>query len=193
MRGLDVTTSKNTFFKQRRNVAGQLGFSALHKCTVAVKMLAYGGPADELDDHLKMRESTVLETLKEFVMTVIEVFSKEFLCPPRSEKIEHILSINLARGFPRMIGSIDCMHWEWSNCPTGWQGLYRGHKGKPTLILEAVATEDLQIGMLTLVYQGLTMALMFCIVPMFLMIWQTGGHPLLSSMSTTTYIPLDTT
>ena len=39
-------------------------------------MLAYGGPADELDDHLKMGESTVLETTKEFVMTVIEVFGK---------------------------------------------------------------------------------------------------------------------
>ena len=78
-------------------------------------------------------------------MTVIEVFGKEFLRPPRSEEIEHILSINLARGFPGMIGSIDCMHWEWSNCPTSWQGMYRGHKCKPTLILEAVATEDLRI------------------------------------------------
>jgi len=108
-------------------------------------MLAYGGPADELDAHLKMGESTVLETLKEFVMTVIKVFGKEYLRPPRSEEIEHILSINLARGFPGMIGSIDCMHREWSNCPTGWQGMYRGHKGKPTLILEAVATQDLRI------------------------------------------------
>jgi len=142
---VDEVTTKNRFFQQRRNAAGQLGFSPLHKCTVALKMLAYGGPADELDDHLKMGESTVLETLKQFVMTVIKVFGKEFLHPPRSEEIEHILSINLARGFPGMIGSIDCMHWEWSSCPTGWQGMYRGHKGKPTLILEAVATEDLRI------------------------------------------------
>ena len=42
-------------------------------------------------------------------MTMIKVFGKEFLRPPRSEEIEHILSINLARGFPRMIGSIDCI------------------------------------------------------------------------------------
>ena len=106
---VDEVTAKNTFFKQRRNATGPLGFSPLHKCTVALKMLAYGGPADELDDHLKMGESTVLETLKEFAMTVIEVFGKEFLRPPRSEEIEHILSINLARGFPEMISSIDCM------------------------------------------------------------------------------------
>ena len=64
LRIVDEVTAKNSFFKQRRNAVGQLGFSALHKCTVALNMLAYGGPADELDAHSKMGESTVLETLK---------------------------------------------------------------------------------------------------------------------------------
>jgi len=37
------------------------------------------------------------------------------------------------------------MHWEWANCPSGWHGVYKGHKGNPTMILEAVALEDLRI------------------------------------------------
>ena len=41
-----------------------------------------------------------------------------------------------------MIGSIDCMHWEGKNCPTGWHGAYSGRKGRPTIILEAVASYD---------------------------------------------------
>ncbi|XP_056843363.1 uncharacterized protein LOC130495844 [Raphanus sativus] len=44
-----------------------------------------------------------------------------------------------------MIGSIDCMHWEWKNCPAAWKGMYsRGHE-KPTIVLEAVASQDLWI------------------------------------------------
>jgi len=48
--------------------------------------------------------------------------------------------------FPRMLGSIDRMHWEWKNCPSGWKGEFaKGNAKAPTLILEAVASYDLWI------------------------------------------------
>lgn len=44
-----------------------------------------------------------------------------------------------------MIGSIDCMHWEWEKCPTVCHETYRGHYKMPTLILEVDPIFDLWI------------------------------------------------
>jgi hypothetical protein len=95
---------------------------------------------------LKIGESTTLECLGKFAKAIIECFGPEYLRPPTTEEIEKILQANEARGFPGMLGSIDCMHWIWKNCPKAWAGMFtRGDKGKPTMILEAVATQDLRI------------------------------------------------
>ncbi|KAE8726216.1 putative UDP-glucosyl transferase 73B3 [Hibiscus syriacus] len=44
-----------------------------------------------------------------------------------------------------MLGSLDCMHWRWKNCPKAWAGQYADRSGSPTIILEAVADYDLWI------------------------------------------------
>jgi hypothetical protein len=67
------------------------------------------------------------------------------LMPPNVEEGNRILACNDARGFPGMLSSIDCMHWKWKNCLTSWAGMYHSHKGKPSIILEAVAIKDLRI------------------------------------------------
>uniref|UniRef100_A0A0D2ZZM4 Uncharacterized protein n=1 Tax=Brassica oleracea var. oleracea TaxID=109376 RepID=A0A0D2ZZM4_BRAOL len=37
------------------------------------------------------------------------------------------------------------MHWKWKNCSTAWKGQYSRGSGKPTIVLEAVASHDLWI------------------------------------------------
>jgi hypothetical protein len=79
----DKVSVANDFFKQRRDRDGVLGFSTRQKCTVALRMLAYGGAAD-FHDGLCMGESTVLKTVKEFASKIIKVFGDEFLRPPQN-------------------------------------------------------------------------------------------------------------
>lgn len=99
------------YFTQRPDATGRGGLSPLQKCIVAIRMLAYGTSADQLDEVLKIAASTCLDILGKFVEGVIENFGEEYLRPPRSDELEKILQENDARGFPGMLGSIDCMHW----------------------------------------------------------------------------------
>ena len=113
------------YFPQRRNAAGTLGCSALQKVTAAIRMLAYGVSADYTDEYVRIGESTALESLKHFCRAVIEVFGDEYLRAPNQADTARLLAVAEERGFPGMLGSVDCMHWEWKNCPTAWQGQFR--------------------------------------------------------------------
>ncbi|XP_062232427.1 uncharacterized protein LOC133929650 [Phragmites australis] len=136
---------KDPWFQQRRNAAGELGLSALLKVTAAFRMLAYDAPADSLDECLHLGESTIIESMRRFVRTVVEAFGDEYLRSPNEEDTTRLLAINARRGFSGMLGSVDCMHWRWKNCPTVWAGSFTGHVNALTIILEAVASHDLWI------------------------------------------------
>jgi hypothetical protein len=130
------------YFTQRRSCCGLLGHSTMQKVTAALRMMAYGIPADLVDDHLAMGESTSIECVKRFAVAVVEVFGPEYLRAPNAQDTARLLEMNKARGFPGMLGSIDCMHWRWKNCPAAWHGQFKGHKKDATIILEAVADQE---------------------------------------------------
>ena len=59
--------------------------------------------------------------------------------------LSRLLVINADRGFSGMLGSIDCMHQRWKDCPSAWQGQCKGHVKGCTIILEVVASQDIWI------------------------------------------------
>jgi len=136
----------SNYFTQRVDAVNRQGLSPLQKCTAAIRQLATGSGADELDEYLKIGETTAMEALKFFVKGVREVFGERYLRRPTMEDTERLLKLGEKRGFPGMFGSIDCMHWQWERCPNAWKGQFtRGDQKVPTLILEAVASHDLWI------------------------------------------------
>jgi hypothetical protein len=115
----------------------------IQKCTTAIRQLANGSPADQLDEYIKIGESIAVECLKMFVQGVVEVFGAKYLRRPTAQDVERLIQLGERRGFPGMLGSIDCMHWHWEKCPYAWKGMYtHGDHGVPTIILEAVASHD---------------------------------------------------
>ena len=145
LRILFMVENYDPYFVQKKNAVGIMGLSSLQKMTAAIRMLAYGVAADAVDDYVRIGESTAIESLKRFVRAVVAIFSNEYLRSPNNDDIARLLAMGTNRGFPGMLGSIDCMHWKRKNCPTAWKGMYSGHVHEPTIILEAVASYDLWI------------------------------------------------
>ena len=121
---VEKLASHDRFFQQRRNAAGELGHSTFQKVTATLRMLAYGISADLVDDNLAMGESQAIMCVKRFTVGIVQVFGSEYLRAPNAEDTARLLEINKARGFPGMLGSIDCMHWSWKNCPAAWHGQF---------------------------------------------------------------------
>ena len=94
----------------RADAIGRNRLSPLQKCTTAIRMLAYGSPADAVDEYVRIGKSTTIECLERFVKGVNNVYGSEYLRRPNNVDVERLLQIGAARDFPGMLGSIDCMH-----------------------------------------------------------------------------------
>ena len=75
-------------------------------------MLAYCLPTNAIDEYVKIGESATIKSFKKFYHTVVEMFSQQYLRRPNSTDIARLLHISEERGFPEMLGSLDCMHWK---------------------------------------------------------------------------------
>ncbi|XP_071706817.1 uncharacterized protein [Rutidosis leptorrhynchoides] len=132
------------YFKQRRYATGLFGFNVFQKCASAIRQLAYGIAPDAFDEYLHMGESTSYLCLENFCKSVLHLYSAEYMRRSNAHDVQRLISKpEEIHGFSGMLGSLDCMHWGWKNCPVAWKGQFtRGDHGYPTIMLEAVASYD---------------------------------------------------
>ncbi|XP_052114186.1 uncharacterized protein LOC107478467 [Arachis duranensis] len=112
LRIADALSNVYPYFQQRVDATGRRGLSPLQKCTATIRMLAYGVGADAINDYVRIGESTTIECLEKFVEGVISVFEDEYLRKPKLNDVQYLLQMAEGCGFPGMLGSIDCMHWQ---------------------------------------------------------------------------------
>jgi hypothetical protein len=86
-----------------------------------MRILTYGLLTDAIDEYVQIGESTARESLDHFCRVVIDVFGKEYLRSPNTIDVARLLQKGETCGFSGILGSVDCMHWEWSCCPSAWK------------------------------------------------------------------------
>ena len=99
------------------------------------------------NEYLHMGETTSLEVLRQFCRGIRDIFGLEYLRKPTAQDCQILLDMHgTVHDFPRMMCSIDCMHWEWRNRPVAWKGQFStGFISKhPSMILKTVADYQLR-------------------------------------------------
>jgi len=133
------------FFQQRINATGRLQAHPLQKVVAAFRVIAYGEAADRADEYVRLSGTVIAQSTKLLMEFIVERWGSTYLRRPNQEELKTIMERNKERGMPGCMGSLDCCHWEWHQCPTGMAGAYQSRKGKRGIVIEAVCDEDLWV------------------------------------------------
>ena len=134
-------------FIQKYDAVGKKGIHPLVRFTACFRMIAYGDSFDREDENFRLSGSALRPSFKSFCKIIYNKFSDKYLnrTPNKLER-ESILKVNAKRGFPGLLASWDCSHFEWHKCPIQLHGQFKNgrYKGK-TIVLEAVVDCYLRI------------------------------------------------
>ena len=84
-----------------------------------------------------------------------DIYTKEYLRLPTPYDLKSIINLHkTVHGVDGMVGSLDCSHTYWRNCPKAWQGSYKCKEKMPSIVLEAVTDYNLFFWHISYGYTG---------------------------------------
>jgi hypothetical protein len=105
---------------------------------------SYGVAPHAFSDYFQMSRQYARDCCKHFARIVTLLYTKEFLRVPTKDDLKNIAKPHeKVHGTAGLLGSLDCTHTHWKNCPKGWQGRYKGKENKPTIVMEAMSDYNL--------------------------------------------------
>ncbi|KAM1485603.1 hypothetical protein ACFX1R_038902 [Malus domestica] len=109
---LNAVVNHNHYFARKIDVVGQKSLSPHQKLTSAFRMLANECFADSTDEYCRLAKSIAIENLKRFCQAIQAIDGAIYLRKTNREDLKRLPRKADKRGFPSIIGSLDCMHWE---------------------------------------------------------------------------------
>jgi Plant transposon protein len=144
-----IAANADPFFRDTFDVVKQRqGICPQVKILFALQQLAFAVSPSALWHYYQMGETTAREAMKRLAHVVAnspDLCERFFRTMTQSDAMKTSDLHYRKHGVAGMVGSIDCMHLAWKNCPIAWQGSHKGKEKKPTLVLEAMADHNLFI------------------------------------------------
>jgi Plant transposon protein len=135
----DIGNADVLFYTHITDRMGKVGASMEARLLLPLKTIAYGVASHVFRDTFQMSRTLARKCCVIFDQTIANLYTKEYLRMPTKEDLIAISKLHQAvHGFDGIFGSLDCMHTYWKNCPTAWQGSYKGKEKKPSIVLEAI-------------------------------------------------------
>eukprot|EP00961_Rhodomonas_salina_P007304 98627-Rhodomonas_salina.1 len=105
----------------------------------ALRVLGRGVHFDDIAELTDSSAGTHCTFFHEFTAKMVTLYDEFIVTPTSKEQIDRVTSVYKMHGLPGCVGSIDCCHVPWENCPAMWRSLYQGKEGHPTISYELVA------------------------------------------------------
>jgi len=130
-------------FQQRSNATGKLQAHPLQKVVAEFRGIASGEAADLTDEYVRLPRTVISKSTKLLMEFIFKRWGPTYLRRPNQDELNTMMQRKKERGMPGCMGSLDCCHWEWHQCPKGMAGAYQSRKGKRGIVVESVCDEDL--------------------------------------------------
>jgi hypothetical protein len=143
---LNVCALTDPFFTAQTDVCKRFNIGPMVKVLMSLKLIGYGCSPSAFLDYFQMGETTARTCLVKFCTIVSShedlrsVFARKMT---KADALRVTAMHEEQHGIAGMIGSLDCTHVCWKNCPVAWQGSQTGKEGTPTIVLEACCDYNL--------------------------------------------------
>ena len=135
----DVIVAGIPFYVNLYDMFGEKGPCLEARLLLPLRVLAYGVAQTAFYDVFEISDTMARKCCEEFDKMMRQLYQEEYLRLPTEEDLASIIKLHKStHQRDGMFGSLDCMHFAWNKCPKAWQGSYKGAKGKPTVVLEAI-------------------------------------------------------
>jgi hypothetical protein len=127
-----VCAAADPFFTEQTDTTGRYKICPFAKILMALKVVAFGCSPMAFVDYFQMSDSTGRSSLLKFCKIVSndESLNSVFRRNMTRSDARRVCQLHEKQhGVAGMIGSLDCMHICWKNCPVAWQGAQIGKSG----------------------------------------------------------------